>query len=240
MAFSWLYDEFRQVGTDFADPQVVAAYDRNQRSSTVEAERALVVQLGITAGDTVIDLGCGTGTFAIQAALAGATVDAVDISQTMLNYARQKAIAAGVSERIQFHQKGFLSYEHSGEATFVVTQAALHHLPDFWKMVALLRIAAMLRLGGRLYLWDTIFSFPASDYETYINAWIQRAAQPVGEGWSAEDFETHVRDEYTTFEWIIERMLQDAGFIIETTKRSNCETAGYICRKQKVVAHDSL
>lgn len=231
MTSSWRYDEFRQVGTDFTDPTVVAAYDQNQQASTVEAAQALIMRLGIGAHDRVVDLGCGTGTFAIQAALTGAVVDAVDVSQTMLNYARQKAVAAGAADGIQFHHSGFLSYEHTGKsADFVVTQAALHHLPDFWKMVALLRIAALLRPGGVLYLWDTIFSFPASDYQTSINAWIQRAARPAGEGWTAHDFQIHVRDEYTTFEWVIERMLQDAGFRVETVNYFTGETAEYICR----------
>lgn len=230
---AWFYNEFQQIGTDFEDPSVVAAYDRNQRSSTVEAEQALVEQLGITAGDTVIDLGCGTGTFAIQAALTGATVHAVDVSQTMLAYAKQKATAAGMTDRIQFHHQGFLTYEHTAApADFVVTQAALHHLPDFWKMIALLKIAAMLREDGVFYLWDTVFSFPAAQFPTHIDAWIERAAKPVGEGWTSADFETHIRDEYTTFAWIMQRMLEDAGLRIETVEQSTDVTIGYTCRKK--------
>jgi putative AdoMet-dependent methyltransferase len=59
-----------------------------QPSSTPEKELALVTRLGITSGQTVIDLGAGTRTFAIQTALAGASVHGVDISQAMLNYAQ--------------------------------------------------------------------------------------------------------------------------------------------------------
>ena len=67
---TWFYNEFQQVGTDFEDIAQVAAYDRNQLSSSVDAERALVTRLGIAPGTRVIDFGCGTGTFAIQAAIA--------------------------------------------------------------------------------------------------------------------------------------------------------------------------
>lgn len=31
-----------------------------------------------------------------------------------------------------------------------MTRVALHHLPDFWKQVALLRMNAMLKMGGML------------------------------------------------------------------------------------------
>jgi ubiquinone/menaquinone biosynthesis C-methylase UbiE len=61
---TWLYDELQQTGVDFEDTAQVAIYDRNQKSSTPEAERALIERLDISEGHTVIDLGAGTGTFA--------------------------------------------------------------------------------------------------------------------------------------------------------------------------------
>lgn len=227
---AWLYNEFHQIGTDFNDPAIVAAYDRKQQSSTVETAKALVTQLGI-AKHTVIDLGCGTGTFAIQAALAGATVHAVDVSQLMLAVAQQKAIATGVSDQIQFHHQGFLTYEHcAATADFITTQFALHHLPDFWKMVALLRIAAMLKKDGVFYLKDTIFSFVPTQYQLHITTWIQQANQ-TAQGWSADDFATHIREEYTTFTWIIERMINEAGFCLDMKNYPSQVIAEYICRR---------
>lgn len=74
MTFSWYFDESTMSGVDFEDANQVEVYDRNQTSSTPEKEEALVSRLGIGAGHTVIDLGAGTGTFAIQAALAGAVM----------------------------------------------------------------------------------------------------------------------------------------------------------------------
>jgi len=229
---AWLYDEFQQVGIDFAEAAQVVAYDRNQSASGVATKRQLVTQLGITSGDTVIDFGCGTGTFTIQAALAGAKVYAVDVSQAMLEYAQQQAETIGVAESIEFHHGGFLSYEHeAAPVDFIVTQVALHHLPDFWKSVALLRMAAMLRSGGVFYLWDTVFSFAPAQYQTQIDAWIDRVSRPMGEGWTAQDFATHVREEYTTFGWILERMLKQSGLTIERANYPSSEYAEYFCRK---------
>jgi putative AdoMet-dependent methyltransferase len=234
---AWFYNEFQQVGVDFEAAAQVEAFDRNQTSSTVAAEQQLVDRLGVSTGHTVIDLGAGTGTFAIQAALAGAQVYAVDVSRTMLAYAEQKARNANASA-IEFHHGGFLSYVHHGSpADFIVTKAALHQLPDFWKMIALLRMASLLKPKGVLYLRDAIFSFNPAEYQCRINAWIDRVAKPAGEGFTAADFEMHVREEYSTFSWIIEAMLKQAKFKIIEANYLAPEYAEYLC--QKVTKADS-
>jgi superfamily I DNA/RNA helicase len=112
-------------------------------------------------------------------------------------------------------------------------ETALHHLPNFWKMIALLRMAAMLREDGVFYLGDTVFSFPPCEFQTQIDAWIKWSAKPGGEGWTVADFTTHVRDEYTTFAWILERMIEDGGFRIDTIKHLTNVTAEYICKKSR-------
>jgi putative AdoMet-dependent methyltransferase len=230
----WFYNEYEQRGVDFEDTAQVEAYDRNQRSSHEDSERELVERLGISAGHIVIDLGAGTGTFAIQACKAGARVHAVDVSPIMLTYARNKAHTTN-AETIEFHHAGFLTYEHRDEAAdFIVTKAAFHHLPDFWKMVGLLRMASMLKAGGVLYLRDVVFSFDPSEYRLGIDAWIARMAKPAGEGFTARDFETHIREEYSTFTWIIQGMLTRAGFEIEQADYPTPEYAQYVCRKSKI------
>jgi ubiquinone/menaquinone biosynthesis C-methylase UbiE len=228
---AWFYDELQQVGVDFEDMTQVATYDRNQTSNTPEACQVLIEQLGIAADHNVIELGTGTGTFAIQAALIGAKVYAVDVSQAMLTYAKQKASIADVKS-IDFHHAGFLTYEHQGNlADFIVTKFALHHLSDFWKMAALLRMASMLKVGGILCLRDVVFSFEAAQYQDSIKAWIERVAKPAGQGFRASDFETHVREEHSTFSWIIEGMLTRAGYKIASADYPTPEYAQYICRK---------
>ena len=71
----WSYDELRQAGLDFEDVDQVARYDEKQGSDPQE-ERQLLERLGIAAGQVVVDLGCGTGSFAREAARAAALVRA--------------------------------------------------------------------------------------------------------------------------------------------------------------------
>jgi len=68
-------------------------------------------------------------------------VYASDISPAMLAFARGKAAERGVSN-VSFEPGGFLSgFTPPQQVGGVVSQLALHHLPDFWKQVALKRIA---------------------------------------------------------------------------------------------------
>jgi ubiquinone/menaquinone biosynthesis C-methylase UbiE len=228
---SWYYDDRQQIGVDFENTTQVATYDRNQGSNVAE-EEALLQRLAIHAGSRVIDLGAGTGSFAIEAAKAGAYVYVVDVSRSMLAYTAQKAAAAHL-RTIEFHHGGFLTYEHQAtQVDSIITRFALHHLPDFWKMVAFQRMATMLKPDGILYLRDTIFSFEPATYREHIDAWIMRMAKEPGTGFVAADFETHVRDEYSTFGWILEGMLTRTGFTIEEATYPSTEYAEYVCRKK--------
>lgn len=57
----------------------------------------LVEVAGIETGDTVLDIGCGTGNVAITAAQRGAQVSALDIVPEMLETARENADVAGIA-----------------------------------------------------------------------------------------------------------------------------------------------
>ena len=59
----WQYDEFVQSGVNLDDAQTVAEYVARQGSKPA-AEIELIAAPGIQPGDTVVDLGCGTGSFA--------------------------------------------------------------------------------------------------------------------------------------------------------------------------------
>jgi len=89
----------------------------------------------------------------------------------------------------------------------------------------------MLKPSGRFFLRDAIFSFPPAEHEAAIQAWIERAAKPEGQGWTKQDYEMHVREEHSTFAWIIEGMLKQAGFRIVEMNHVSPVLAEYLCEK---------
>ncbi len=228
----WYYNELAQVGVDFENQAEVEAYDRNQTSNSAEESRDLIKELGIQPSHIVIEFGTATGGFALETAKHGQHVHAVDVSTAMLEYAQKKAVKQHISN-ISFHHGGFLSYLHkSKQADFIITKYAFHHLPDFWKQHALLRMAEMLKPSGKLYLEDVIFSFAPETYEASINAWIEEVAKPEGEGFTREQFEMHVREEYSTYAWVLEGMLERAGFEIQEKNYFSPTYADYLCIKK--------
>lgn len=230
----WYYDDLRQVGLDFEDPAAVASYDRNQGTSRAE-DVALLDRLGVPEDALLVDLGCGTGSFVVAAAARCRQAIGVDVSAEMLAQAKARAAQAGV-RNLTFVRGGFLSYRHEAPpADFVTTKFALHHLPDFWKAVALLRINAMLRPGGKFFLRDVIFSFEPAAYEAEIEAWIGRVAAADGQGFTRADFAQHVREEHSSFAWIIEGLIARAGFAIEAADREDPAYTDYLCVKTRVV-----
>jgi putative AdoMet-dependent methyltransferase len=228
----WYYNELEQVGVDFENQTEVEAYDRNQPSNSAQESLELLHSLGIQQHHIVIEFGTATGNFAIETAKRCRFVHAVDVSKVMLEYARNKSAAQNINN-ISFHHGGFLSYVHESEKVdFIVTKYAFHHLADFWKQHALLRMAEMLKPGGNLYLEDVVFSFLPEAYETSITAWIDEVAKPEGQGFTREQFEMHVREEYSTYAWVLEGMVERAGFEVLEKNYFSPTYADYLCIKR--------
>lgn len=53
-------------------------------------------------GMRVCDAGCGTGNFSLKMAALGATVEGVDLSETMITYAKEKAATSPFADRLSF------------------------------------------------------------------------------------------------------------------------------------------
>ena len=229
-SFTWQYDEFKQVGTDYGSKAEVEIYDsRHADFRNMEAESIIILDsLKIKGGNELIDFGSGTGTFAIQAAQRCARVYAIDVSQAMIDRAKAKAIKAGASN-IKFHHAGFLTYEHNDSPVdAVVTTFSFHHLPDFWKGIALKRVNGMLKPGGQFYIHDVILE--ETNALDNIAALIDKLAK-AGGTLLREDTERHFRNEYSTYDWVMDGILSRAGFTIKS-KHIDCGVLGtYICTK---------
>src|SRR2546425_11592616 len=228
----WLFDEFAHVGDEHLDPAYVASYDRKAGIDPSE-DLARLRELGLDPNRTLVDLGAGTGTFAVAAAPFPRHVYAVDPSPAMVAALRNKAERLGL-KNVTCLRAGFLTYEHPrGTADLVYSRNALHHLPDFWKAVALQRIAAMLRPGGILQLRDLVFSFAPDDVTSVLEAWLAAAPRSPDEGWTREELATHLREEHSTFSWLLEPMLEHSGFeITDASHRSSKVFSAYTAVKR--------
>jgi SAM-dependent methyltransferase len=228
----WYLDELAHAGPEHLDPAAIAAYDRKagvDPAPDVAALRAL----GLDATSVLVDLGAGTGTFALAAAPHCRRVVAVDVSPAMLDAIRAKAEGPSLGN-VEVVRGGFLSYEHRGEAAdFVYSRNALHHLPDFWKGLALARVAALLRPGGVFCLRDLVYSFEPSQAGDTLEAWLAAAPARPEEGWTRAELAEHIRGEYSTYTWLLEPLLERAGFAIrDVSVRANGVFAAYTCVKR--------
>jgi putative AdoMet-dependent methyltransferase len=231
--YNWQYDEMKHSGVDYNNLAQVEVYDKNhQKFRNYQRDTEFIIQaLGLGTEHTVIDMGAGTGAFAIHAAKFCKTIYAVDVSKTMLDYTRQKAVEAGI-DNIVFCHGGFLTYEHKADpADAMVCVAVLHHLPDFWKYVGLRRSAQMLKTGGKLCLFDVVFPSDMADYESRFDAWVEANVRKLGSDFASE-VEIHIRDEHSTFDWVMQGFLERAGFRIENTSHADGFGVTYICTKQ--------
>lgn len=219
---NWHLDELAHAGSEHLDPEYVVAYDRKSPTDWSE-DVAQLLALGVRATSTVVDLGAGTGTFARAIAPHVARVIAVDVSEAMVAAMRKHGVEAV--------RAGFLSYEHEGEPPDAVfTRNSLHHLPDFWKAVALERIARLLRPGGVLLLRDIVYSFEPREAEQAINSWLNSAPTDASKGWTAAQLAEHVREERSTFTWLLEPLIEHVGFEIrERWLSPNRIYAAYTC-----------
>jgi len=225
-------DELAYAGRENRDAEHVARYDGKMDSGAAD-ELAALRAAGLGEDATVIDLGAGTGQFALAAAGVVRRVIAVDVSPVMLDHLRAKLGASG-ADNVECVAGGFLTYEHRGEpANLVYTRLALHHLPDFWKARALVRMAGMLKPGGMLRLSDVVYGFEATEAEAWLEDWMSKtASDDVEGGWTRAELEEHVRDEHSTFTWLLEPMIERAGFTIEQAEYSDDRMfAHYRCVK---------
>lgn len=224
----WYPDELEWAGPEHLDPEFVAAYDEKQQFDP-RADIALLAELGIGRDSTIVDLGAGTGVFAFAAAPSVGHVVAVDISSVMLDALRRRG-ARSSTDNVTVVEASLLSYAHVGSAPeLVYCRNVLHHLPDFWKGVALQKIAALLAPNGYLLIRDIVYDFDPASAPARIGEWLANASDDPDVGYTANDFIEHLRSEHSTYRSVFDSLLEAAGFrIVEVTVRRSVY-AEYTC-----------
>lgn len=142
---------------------------------------ALFGRLGITAGTTVADLGCGTGLFTVGLADRvgdAGQVHAVDLQTEMLALARQRVEAAGTGRRVRFHQAGIHTLPMADSSVDVALMVAvLGELPA--RTLALDEVRRVLKPGARLAISEELPD-PAYTPAPLARRWAEQAGFRFG------------------------------------------------------------
>jgi len=137
-------------------------YDLFTRLARVRALHERTVELaGIAPGQTVLDVGCGTGnlSFSVLRAVPGAVVTGHDPDDAALRIAARKAGRRGVRlSLVQGYADRLLPED--GSVDHVVSSLALHHVDDAGREGFGREAHRILRPGGRV----TIVDFGAPDH----------------------------------------------------------------------------
>jgi 2-polyprenyl-3-methyl-5-hydroxy-6-metoxy-1,4-benzoquinol methylase len=206
LARDWYYNERGRIGLE---PAVASIYGSDDDGDL--RARAALNMLGVKKGWRIADIGCGIGVLATEAALMGAEVDAIDISPAMLALAEIYARDRKAPVRTQ--SAGLLSFAYQPNSyDLIVSEFTLHHLPDFWKAVAMSRIFAALKPGANFYLRDIVFVSMPDGSERSVEQWADYNVK--NHDFARDNVVTHMRDEYSTFGWVMERMLTEVGFTL--------------------------
>ncbi|MFB7127126.1 class I SAM-dependent methyltransferase [Kitasatospora sp. NPDC056273] len=108
-------------------------------------------------GDVIVDVGCGTGSFAVLLGRAEpqATVVGVDPDPAVLRLARRKAAAAGIEPDFRTGMGDAVDeVVGAGTADTVVCSLVLHQCPVPMKQAVLAAMHRTLRPGGKLVIAD--------------------------------------------------------------------------------------
>ncbi len=97
--------------------------------------------LGNLEGRKILDVGCGSGRYAIELARAGAEVVGVDFSEEMLKMARTRAADAGVEDKTTFINGDFTTWSREADTRFDASYAMgvldyIDDAPAFIRMMA--------------------------------------------------------------------------------------------------------
>jgi len=129
---------------------------RAKSPDEIEARQAYLDLLGVTAGERVLDVGCGSGVvtrdIARRVGPSGLAVG-IDPSPQFLAVARELAEGAGLGGGVEFREGNALSLPFpDGAFDVVVAVTVLSHTPGGESAIA--EMARVVRPGGRVGVFD--------------------------------------------------------------------------------------
>jgi SAM-dependent methyltransferase len=155
----------------------VSVYDNIARlydpwSRSVVEDVSFYVDEAVRSGGPVLELGVGTARIAVPIAAAGIPVVGVDLSERMLEVARERASLAGV--RLDLRQGDMRDPPVDGAFPLVAIpfRSLLHMETDHDRRAVLRAVASRLAAGGR-FVFD-VFAPGADDIADTHGRWLER------------------------------------------------------------------
>jgi cyclopropane-fatty-acyl-phospholipid synthase len=113
-------------------------------------------RLGVSAGDRVLDIGCGWGSLVLfLAAEYGCQVTGVTPSAPQAGHITERARELGVAEKVRIERGSFGDLGLTGRYDAVSMLGSIIHMPD--RTTVLGKVKGLLRQGGALYLSESCF-----------------------------------------------------------------------------------
>lgn len=136
----------------------------------------------IEEGDTVLDLGCGSGTFTIaMAKMVGedGRVIAVDLQERMLQLLRKKAAKEGLSSRIVTHRNEADRIGIGEKVDFALAFYMVHEVAD--PGAFLREVASLLKDDAGLLIVEPKFHVSAASFRRTVEAAKQAGLMEINE-----------------------------------------------------------
>ena len=176
--------------------------------------RMVIDLANVKPGDSVLDVGCGTGNLTLTAQSytgPGGKVYGIDASPEMIEVAKKKASRS--RPEVVF-EVGLIEELVFPEATFdvVISRLVIHHLPDDLKHRGFAEILRVLKPGGHLLIAD--FNPPTNPVLNHITTAL------VG---------SHMM---STNIWRLPPMLESAGFVEITSGPTHSVILAFVSGKK--------
>lgn len=124
-------------------------------------DKIVLEQLNLNNKDILLDIGCGTGNFIINASKICKQVIGIDISKLSLEKAKVKVRKENVKNIIltlgSFENPSETIELSSYNITKITTIYSMHHLPDDLKKECIKTLSKLITKPGRIIIGDIIF-----------------------------------------------------------------------------------
>lgn len=150
----------------------------------------IIEAAGLNPRSHVLEIGCGTGLFTEFFARSGARIDAVDISEKLLNKAIERRLSPS---QVQFRCVRFEELDSEVSYDAIIGSSVLHHLDV---EISCKKIFTMLKAGGKMCFTEPNMLNPQIFIERHFRRWFPQVSP----------------DETAFFRWKLRKTLLRIGF----------------------------